>query len=107
CALLLAMAHADQRLSRDERSVITRSLVTYFGVDERGAMALMAAAEREWEAATDEQAFAAQVRAGYDDDQCQVLADLLWDVASADGWIEDHEAMLVERTAQWLGVERG
>jgi uncharacterized tellurite resistance protein B-like protein len=107
CALLLTMAHADKRLSRDERGVITRSLVTYFGVDERGAMELIAAAEQEWETATDEQVFAAQVRAEYDEDQRQVLADLLWDVARADGWIEDHEAMLVEKTAQWLGIDRG
>jgi uncharacterized tellurite resistance protein B-like protein len=107
CALLLTMAHADKRLSRDERGVIRRSLVTHFGVDERGAIELIAAAEREWEAAPDEQAFAAQVRAEYDEDQRQILADLLWDVASADGWIETHEALLVTKTAQWLGIERG
>lgn len=107
CALLLTMAHADKRLSRDERAVITRSLVTHFGVDERGAMELMAAAEDQWELATDEQAFTAQIQAEYDEDQRQVLADLLWEVASADGWLDDHETVLVEKTAQWLGIQRG
>jgi len=106
CALLLTMAHADNRLSRDERSVITRSLVTYFGVDERGAMELIAAAEQEWASAADETAFTAQLRAEYDEDQRQLLADLLWKVAGADGWLDDHETVLIEKTAQWLGIQR-
>lgn len=106
CALLLTMAHADNRLSRDERAVITRSLVTFFGVDERGAMELIAAAEQQWAAAADESAFTAQIRAEYDEDQRQVLADILWEVAAADGWLDDHETVLIARTSEWLGIER-
>jgi uncharacterized tellurite resistance protein B-like protein len=106
CALLLEIAHADKRLSRDERSVILRSLTTYFGVDERGALELIAEAERQWEDSPDESEFTRQLVAEYDHDQRLVLANLLWDVAGADGWLGDHESVLAARLEQWLGVVR-
>ncbi|MCO4100174.1 TerB family tellurite resistance protein [Gemmatimonas sp.] len=107
CALLLEIAHADKRLSRDERVVIQRSLVTYFGVDERGALELMAEAERQLAAQTDDASFTRQVIAEYDEDQRHVLSDLIWDVATAGGWLGEHEAFLATRLERWLGVRRG
>ena len=106
CALLLEIAHADKRLSPDERAVILRSLVSYFGVDERGALELIAEADRQWAARPDDAALAHRLVASYDADQRRVLADLLWDVAEADGWLGLHEAMLTTRIEQWLGVQR-
>lgn len=106
CALLLGIAHADKRVSREERAVITRSMITYFGVDERGALELIAEAERQWETAADEASFTRQLIAEYDDDQRRVLADLMWDVAQADGWLNDHEAFMAARLEAWLGVTR-
>lgn len=106
CALLLEIAHADRRLSRDERAVILRSLTTYFGVDERGALELIAEAERQLAEGADEAAFTRQLIAEYDEDQRFVLADLMWDVAHADGWTDHHEASLAARLEQWLGVKR-
>jgi uncharacterized tellurite resistance protein B-like protein len=106
CALLLEIAHADNRLSRDERAVILRSLVSYFGVDERGALELIAEAERQWETAADEASFTRQLVAEYDEDQRRVLADLFWDVARADGWLGEHEAFVAAKLEAWLGVER-
>ncbi|WP_353266455.1 TerB family tellurite resistance protein [Gemmatimonas sp.] len=107
CALLLEIAHADKQLSRDERVVIERSLVTYFGVDERGALELMAEAERQLATQTDDASFTRQVIAEYDEDQRHVLSDLIWDVANAGGWLGEHEALLATRLEQWLGVRRG
>lgn len=106
CALLLEIAHADKRLSPDERGVILRSLTTYFGVDERGALELIAKAESAWADRADDSAITQQLMAEYDDDQRRVLADLLWDVAEADGWLGMHEATLTARIEQWLGVRR-
>ncbi len=107
CALLLEIAHADKQLSRDERVVIERSLVTYFGVDERGALELMAEAERQLATQTDDASFTRQVIAEYDEDQRHVLSDLIWDVANAGGWLGEHEALLATRLEHWLGVRRG
>jgi uncharacterized tellurite resistance protein B-like protein len=106
CALLLGVAHADRRLSREERVVIIRSLTTHFGVDERGALELMDEAERQLSTAADESSFTRQLLTEYDDDQRHVLADMLWDVASADGWLDEHESFLAAKLEQWLGVQR-
>lgn len=106
CALLLQIAHADRRLSRDERVVILRSLTSYFGVDERGALELMNEAERQWETAADEASFTRQLVTEYDDDQRRVLADLMWDVARADGWLDEHGAFMAAKLEAWLGVTR-
>ncbi len=105
CALLLEVAHADQRFTRDERAVITRSLTNHFGLDERGALELMEEAERQMATAT-EASFTRQIIAEYDEDQRFMLADMLWDVARADGWLEQHESFLVVKLEQWLGVDR-
>lgn len=106
CVLLLEIAHADRRLSREERALILRSLVTYFGVDERGALELIAEGERQWETGAAEASFIRQLIAEYDEDQRRVLADLMWDVAEADGWLDNHEAFLAARLEAWLGVTR-
>ncbi len=106
CALLLEVAHADNRLSRDERAVITRSLVNHFGVDERGAVELMAEAERQLQTAADHASFTRQLVAEYDEEQRTVLAEMMWDVARADGWLEAHETFVASKLEQWLGVVR-
>ncbi len=104
CALLLQVAHADGHFSREERAVISRTLVTYFGLDERGALELMAEAERQLATATDDASFTRQLIAEYDNEQRRMLADFFWDVARADGWVEAHEAFVVEKLGAWLGV---
>lgn len=81
CALLLQVAHADGHFSREERAVISRTLVTYFGLDERGALELMAEAERQLATATDDASFTRQLIAEYDNEQRRMLADFFWEVA--------------------------
>jgi uncharacterized tellurite resistance protein B-like protein len=106
CALLIEIAHADGHFSREERAVITRTLTQHFGVDDRGALALMAEAELQLTTATDEASFTRQLVAEYDDEQRRVLVDFFWEVARADGWVEEHEAFIVAKLEQWLGVRR-
>jgi uncharacterized tellurite resistance protein B-like protein len=84
--------------------VILRSLTTYFGVDDRGALELIAEAERQWSERVDRSAFTNQLLAEYDQDQRHVLSDLLWDVAGADGWLGDHETLLTTQLSALLGV---
>jgi uncharacterized tellurite resistance protein B-like protein len=104
CALLLEIAHADDVFSRDEQAVIVRALTTYFGVDERGALQLMSEAHAQLETAANEASFTRQLVAEYDGEQRQMLADLLWRVARADGWADQHEAFLAAKLEAWLGV---
>jgi uncharacterized tellurite resistance protein B-like protein len=105
CALFLDMAYASQRFSEDERQVITDLLVRHFGLDTRGAMALMAEAGRQL-TATPDGTFVRQLVAEYDAEQRRMLADLIWEVARADGFADRHEAYLASRLEHQLGVTR-
>jgi uncharacterized tellurite resistance protein B-like protein len=104
CALLLAMASADTQSRRDERVVLLRALTTWFGVDQRGALELLEVAEAAWRRGGTTDGFVRQLREEYDQDQRLVLADLLWEVARADGWLDGRETALATQLTQWLGV---
>ena len=69
CALLLEIAHADGHFTREERAIITTTLTTHFGVDTRGALELMAEAEKQLATAADKSSFTRQLVAEYDDEQ--------------------------------------
>jgi len=106
CALLLEMAYADGRMTPDERSTIVGSLTRHFGVDARGAEELMQLAEEQLGETTDATSYTGQLVAEYDQDQRIVLAEMLREVASADGWLDAHEELLLEKFEQWLKVDR-
>ena len=93
CALLLEVAYADRHFSRDERVVITNALTTHFGVDERGAAEIVEVAEAELLREPTDESFTRQVMAEYDDEQKVLLAQMLWDVAHAEGAPADEESL--------------
>lgn len=103
-ALLLAMASADTQARRDERVVMLRALTTWFGVDQRGAMELLDVAEDAWRSGGTTDGFVRQLSEEYDEDQRLILADLLWEVARADGWLDARETALAAQLTRWLGV---
>jgi len=105
CALFLEMAHASGDEAEAERHAIVDLLVRHFGLDTRGAMALVAAAGRQLEAAP-RSVFTRQLVDEYDEEQRRMLADLIWEVARADGVADRHEAFLANRLEQQLGVTR-
>ncbi|HYW31199.1 MAG TPA: TerB family tellurite resistance protein, partial [Gemmatimonas sp.] len=107
CALLLEMAYADGRMTADERKVVVRSLTRHFGVDERGAEELMQLAESELAETTEATSYTQQLVAEYDQDQRIMLAEMLREVASADGWLDQHEEALMGRCEMWLQVDPG
>ncbi len=106
CALLLEMAYADGRLSGDEREVITASLTKHFGVDARGAEQVMGLAEEQRNDTGDALSFTEQLVEEYSQDQRIMLAEMLREVGSADGWLDNHEELLLEKFEQWLRVDR-
>lgn len=105
CALLLEMAYADGRMTPDERKVIVASLTKHFGVDARGAEELMQFAEAQASETTDATSYTQQLVAEYDQDQRIMLAEMLREVASADGWLDTHEELLLEKFETWLRVD--
>ena len=107
CALLLEMAYADGQLTGDEQNVITASLTKHFGVDARGAEQVMGLAEEQRNETGDALSFTQQLVEEYNQDQRIMLAEMLREVASADGWLDSHEEMLLDKFEQWLRVDRG
>ena len=105
CALLLEMAYADGRMTPDERKVIVASLTKHFGVDSRGAEELMQFAEAQSSETTDATSYTQQLVAEYDQDQRIMLAEMLREVASADGWLDTHEELLLKKFETWLRVD--
>jgi uncharacterized tellurite resistance protein B-like protein len=106
CALLLEMAYADGRMTPDERKVIVGSLTRHFGVDGRGAEELLQLAEGQLSETTEATSYTGQLVAEYDQDQRIMLAELLREVASADGWLDQHEELLLTKFETSLRVDR-
>jgi uncharacterized tellurite resistance protein B-like protein len=106
CAMLLEMAYADGQVAPAERKAIIGSLTTHFGVDQRGAEELIVLAKETLSQSTDAPGYTQQLVAEYDQDQRIVLAELLREVASADGWLDTQEDVLLSRFESWLQVDR-
>lgn len=107
CALLLEMAYVDGRMTPDERKTIVRSLTKHFGVDGRGAEELIALADEQVNTNPQPTTYTEQLVTEYDQDQRIMLAEMLREVASADGWLADQEEWLLNRCEAWLRVDRG
>jgi uncharacterized tellurite resistance protein B-like protein len=100
CALLLELASADGHFSALERSRISGMLQRWFGVHAADAEALLAQAASARRDAADGFVFTRQLVAEYDATQRALVAELLWEVALADGSLhEAEEAMITELTA--------
>ena len=106
CVMMLAVAYADGRFTENERKRISQSLVDHFGVDGRGAEEIMSHAEAAMNNSDSEIAFASQLVTEYDEDQRIMLAEMLHEIASADGWMSGHEEFVLGKMEQWLGVPR-
>jgi uncharacterized tellurite resistance protein B-like protein len=107
CVLLLELAHADDEFSVIERDHIEAVLRRHFRLDEATARELMEAAELERQAAGDLYPFAALIRSNYDLGQKTLLAEIMWGLILADGEIARHEAYLLRRIGDLLGLEPG
>ena len=106
CALLLEMAYVDDKFTPDERKTIVRTLIRHFGVDGRGAEELIALAEERVLTNPQPTSYTEQLVAEYDQDQRIMLAEMLREVASADGLLGQHEDWLLTRFEEWLKVDR-
>lgn len=106
CVMMLAVAYADGRFSESERQRISQSLVNQFGVDGRGAEEIMSYAQTALNSSDSEIEFASKLVTEYDEDQRIMLAEMLHEIASADGWMSGHEEFVLGKMEQWLGVER-
>ena len=107
CALLLELAHADDEFSDAERQHIESVLHRHFNLDADSARQLMELANQERKQAVDLWQFTSLIASSYDLGQKMVLAEVMWGLILVDGKIAEHEAYLVRKMANLLGLEPG
>lgn len=105
CALLVELACADGDFSDVEQARILEILQRHFGVDDIGARAMLAEAAAANHDAVDHFVFTRQVVKDYDVAQRIVLAELMWQVALADGSLDSQESYLMRKLASLLQLE--
>jgi uncharacterized tellurite resistance protein B-like protein len=105
CALLLELAHADGHFSALERSRISGMLQRWFGVKAADAETLLAEAASARRDAAGPLVFTAQLVREYDVAQRTVVAELLWEVALADGSLDAAEEALLAQLADALALD--
>jgi uncharacterized tellurite resistance protein B-like protein len=107
CALLLEIAYADDHFSDAERSHIGAIMQRHFALDEETADSLIELAEAERAQAIDLYQFTSLIREHYDLGQKTLLAEIMWGVMLTDGEVARHEAYVLRRIANLLGLEPG
>jgi len=107
CALLLELAHADDRFTADERGHIEEALVRHFDLGLEAVRELMELAEQRRREAADLHQFTSVILKGYDEGQRMVLAEILWRVVYADGRLDRHEDYLIHKLATLLDLRPG
>ncbi len=105
CALLLELANADGYFSVLERARIAGMLQRWFGVHAGDAEQLLARAASVRRDAAGAGVFTAQLVQEYDVGQRTLVAELLWEVACADGVVDEAEARLLAELSTALEID--
>ncbi|MGH6800377.1 MAG: TerB family tellurite resistance protein [Methylocella sp.] len=103
-ALLIHVANADGETALVERRRLTTIIAERFGLDAKEASELIAMAEQSDREAVDFYRFTSVLKRALDDDGRQRIVEMLWDIAFADGVVDDFEANTIWRIAELLGV---
>lgn len=106
-ALLLELAHADGEFSAEEQAHVRSALGRHFALDDQAVTALLAYAEEARKGSIDHFSFTRTVAAQYDLGQKLVLAEVMWGVILADGVVGEHEAYLIRKISNLLGLAPG
>lgn len=104
CALLVDAASIDGNFDASERHMIAALLAKKFDLDTGEVDALIEEAVTHVSKSVDHYGFARQVKDAYDHDARVDLIEMLWQVAYADGVVDDFEANLMRRLAGLLHV---
>ncbi len=103
-ALLVHIASVDGDFDANERARIQKIVETRFGLDQKQARELIAAAYESERDAVDLYRFTSVLKRHLDEDGRRQIVAMLWDMAHADGQIHEFEENVVWRVAELLGV---
>jgi uncharacterized tellurite resistance protein B-like protein len=105
-ALLTEVALVDGTLHPQEKDRIRQFITGGFQMPADLAEALLNAAEERARTTEDPLDIAEELRRAFDASERRVLADMLWEVARADGVMHEFEEGLIERVERVLDVKR-
>ncbi|MGH6840354.1 MAG: TerB family tellurite resistance protein [Methylocella sp.] len=103
-ALLIQVANADGQTDLAERRRLMTIIEERFGLDAKAASELITLAEQSEREAVDFYHFTSVLKRALDDDGRQRIVEMLWDIAFADGVVDEFEENTIWRIAELLGV---
>ena len=109
-ALLVEAAHSHDHFDENERTVVAKLLQWHFNLSPADARALLAAGEREAERSAELFHFTRIINERLSFDRRVELIEMLWEVAYADGVLDEYEDSLLRRVGGLIYVpdrERG
>ena len=102
--LLIEVMQSDSGASEIEVATVERSLRERFNLTTDELAQLMSLARSRQEAAHDLHAFTSQLHAAFDATEKQRIMEMFWQVAYADGRLDDHEHHLMRKLGDLLHV---
>ena len=102
--LLIEVMQSDSGASEVEVATVERLLQARFNLAADEVTQLMALARSRQEAAHDLHAFTSQLHAAFDATEKQRILEMFWQVAYADGRLDDHEHHLMRKLGDLLHV---
>lgn len=107
CALLLELAHADDRFSGEERLHVESAVRRQFGLDAAQAEKLLELADQARAEAIDLWQFTNLIAENYSLGQKMVLAEIMWGLVYSDGTLASKEDYLMRKISNLLRLEPG
>lgn len=102
CALFLEMARIDESFTRAEQTVVLSILQREYGLAEKEAEALLAAADRELQESVDYWQFARLINENYSEAEKLAIVEMLWKIVYVDGKLDKYEDYLMHKVANLL-----
>jgi uncharacterized tellurite resistance protein B-like protein len=103
-ALLVHVASADGKIDLAEQRKLQRIIRERFGLDAAGAARLTAAAEQSDREAIDFYHFTSVLKRTLNDTGRLKIVEMLWEIAFADGTVDELEDNTIWRIAELLGI---
>jgi uncharacterized tellurite resistance protein B-like protein len=105
CALLLEIAHSDDRFTTKERERIVELLTSHYGISKEDAADLIAASRKALKESTDLWQFAQLINEQCTIEEKNEIIEALWRVVYVDGKLDEHEDYLIHKLSTLLRLE--
>jgi uncharacterized tellurite resistance protein B-like protein len=102
CALFLEMSYIDGEFTESEREYVVSVLKRDFGLSDEHATSLLEAARNELKESIDLWQFTNLINQNYSLEEKLQIIDTVWNIAYADGRLDEHEDYLVHKLAKLL-----